>query len=325
MKKTILAIALFGAMSFGAIAGTEDVKLALDNHDLTSAELAFEQLTDDEMSSVDGKVLSGRILLDKDETEDAFEHFEDLRDNYKDNVDVNYYLGVSAMIMAQKASIFSKLGYAEDFLEAMEKTVELQNDHMDALNTLVGFHLVAPGIAGGDKEKALSFANKIKALDEEQGYSQLANVYWQTDRSDLADQMIMEGLKKYPESGKLYFARATKNMREEAWDKARPDLAQAIKFSNNDDEKSRALYQQGKASAESGDEIELGIEVLTQALPLADEQYEPWVKYRLAQLYVHNKQLTKAKESLASINIGDDDDLKSKVKKLKKKLKKTMS
>ncbi len=137
--------------------------------------------------------------------------------------------------------------------------------------------------------------------------------------------MISEGLKKYPESGKLYFARATKNMSDEAWSKARPDLAQAIRFSSDDDEKSRALYQQGKASAESGEEIELGIDVLTQALPLADEQYEPWVKYRLAQLYVHGKQLAKAKESLASIDIGDDDDLKSKVKKLKKKLKKLMS
>jgi predicted negative regulator of RcsB-dependent stress response len=115
-------------------------------------------------------------------------------------------------------------------------------------------------------------------------------------------------------------------MKDEAWDKARPDLTFAIKFAKDDSEKSRALYQQGKASAESGKEIDLGIKSLIQAMPIADEQYEGWVQYRLAQLYVHNKELNKAKETLTNIeNAGEDDDLESKVKKLKKKLKKLKS
>jgi len=45
----------------------------------------------------------------------------------------------------------------------------------------------------------------------------------------------------------------------------------------------------------------------------------------LAQLYIHNKELDKAQSYIANINVGEDDDLKSKIKKLKKKLKKLIS
>jgi len=326
MKNKLIALVITATVSFSSFANFDKVKTALEEDNIKVAESTFNALTESEKNSVTGQVLAGRLLLEKEESEDAFDHFEDLLDGNSENVDVNYYLGVSAVIMAQKASIFSKLGYAEDFLEAMEKTVVLKPDHEDALNTLIGFHLGAPSIAGGDTDKALAYANQLKGFDAEQGYGQLANVYFQTDEIDLAEQTWQKGLEEFPESAQLYATRASAYMKDEAWDKARSDLTFAIKFAKDDEEKSRALYQQGKASAESGKEIDLGIKSLIQAMPIADEQYEDWVKYRLAQLYVHNKELVKAKDTLAKIeNTEEDDDLESKVKKLKKKLKKLKS
>lgn len=325
MKKKLVTLSIFAALSFASYADLLNVEKSLENKDFFAAEKTFNNLSSDEKNSIQGRVFNGRILLGKDQSEEAFEYFEDLRDDNTENVDVNYYLGVSAVIMAQKASIFSKLGYAEDFLEAMEKTIELKPDHKEALNTLIGFHLGAPSIAGGDKDKALAYANQLKSVDGELGYSQLANVYWQTEKPELAEQTLLQGLKEFPESADLYFTRASGYMKEKAWDKARPDLNLAIKYAKDDESKGRALYQQGKASAESGKEIDLGIESLIQAMPLTDEHYEPWVQYRLVQLYIQNKDFDKASSFIARINVNEDDDLKSKVKKLKKKLKKLMS
>jgi tetratricopeptide (TPR) repeat protein len=325
MKKKFITLTILATLSFASVANISLVSNALEADEVKVAEQAYTELSTEEKNSIQGQILNGRLLLKKEDSEEAFDYFEELRDKHSENVDVNYYLGVSAVIMAQKASIFSKLGYATDFLEAMEKTIELQPDHIDALNTLIGFHLAAPGVAGGDTDKALTYAKQLRKIDAVKGFEQLANVYWKTEKADLAEKTLQQGLEAFPESAPLYFTRATAYMNDKAWAKARSDLNLAIKFAQNDEDKSSALYQQGKASAESGEEIELGINALTQAMPLANKEYKPWIEYRLAQLYIHSKNFEKAKNSISMIDINEDDDLKSKVKKLKKKLKKLMS
>jgi hypothetical protein len=286
------------------------------------AQASFNALSIEEKSDIPGQVLKGRLLLVKDETEDAFDYFEALQEKHDKNVDINYYLGVSAVIMALKASIFSKLSYAKDFIKAMERTVELKPDHQDALNTLIGFHLNAPSIAGGDTDQALIYAKQLLKYNAEQGFSQIANVYWQTEQPELAEKTITEGFEKFSESGTLYFTRAMANIATKNWHQARSDLSFAAKYAKDDEQKGQALYQQGKISVKSGEEPELGIEALIQASPLADKKYQPWVKYRLAQLYLQQKDQVKANVIIAQIDFGKDEELAGKVKKLKKKLKK---
>ena len=324
MKNKIIAFVLTASLSTYSFADFNSVESALEKKDIVGSEKAYRALTTTEKQSLTGQILAGRTLLLKEDTEEAFEHFDALIEGHAQDVDVNYYLGVSAVIMAQKASIFSKLGYAKDFVKAMEKTVRLKPDHIDALNTLIGFHLAAPGIAGGDTEKALMFAKQLLTADEKQGIQQLANVYWETDKNSLAAQTIENGLVKYPEDSALYFTRATSYIKSEDWEKAREDLNSAIKYAKDDQAKSQALYQQGKVSAESNSALVLGIESLTQASAIADKDYKPWISYRLAQLYLNNHEYDKAKSQIALIDIGENDDLKTKVKKLKKKLKKAI-
>lgn len=322
MKRKLVALVIASSVSMVSVADINEVQQALEAEDKVAAQYAFDELSAAEKNSIDGKVLTGRLMLVKEDTEDAFDYFEELQEQHSSNVDVNYYLGVSAVIMAQKASIFSKLGYAKDFIKAMEKTIELKPDHQDALNTLIGFHLNAPSIAGGDAEQALTFAKQLQQYDAEQGYSQIANVYWQTEKPELAKQTMAEAFEKYPKSGTLYFTRAMASIADEAWQDARADLIFAVKYAKDDEKKSRALYQQGKVSVKSGDETALGIDALTQALPIADKQYKPWVNYRLAQLHINEKQLAKAGDFIAAIDVSEDEELEDKVKKLKKKLKK---
>ena len=322
MKRKLVVLTLLTSISMASYADIQAVQNALEQDNVLLAQQVFNTLTAEEKNAIPGQVLKGRLLLENNDTEDAFDYFEALQEQHESNVDINYYLGVSAVVMVQKASIFSKLSYAKDFIKAMERTVELKPDHQDALNTLIGFHLNAPSIAGGDTDKALVYAKQLQTYDAAQGYSQIATVYWQTEQPKLADKTMTEAFEQYPESGTLYFSRAQQSIKNEAWDKARADLVLAVKYAQDDENKAEALYQQGKVSVESGVEVEQGIEALIQALPLAAKQYQPWVNYRLAQLYLQQKEQVKAHEAIAKIDISEDEDLKGKVKKLKKKLKK---
>jgi len=261
----------------------------------------------------------------KGESEEAYDLLEAVRENHKNNVDLEYYFGLTAADMAQKASIFSKLGYAEDVLEAWEKVVELDPKHVAGLNHLIGFHLAAPGIAGGDKDKALILAKQLQKIDLENGAQQLANVYWQTEEPAMADKIIAQALIELPESSSLYFTKASAFMRAKEWQKAHDDFAQAIKYAKTAEQKSHALYQQGKLSVESGLEVDAGIAALTEVSSMESTKYKNWLEFRLAQLYLHNKDLKQAKILIAQVNTDEDKELKKRVKKFKKKMKKLKS
>lgn len=322
IKRSILA--LFSSIFLLNVSATGFDK-ALENNDIQAAELIVKSLAATEGKSLATQVMQGRILMAKDKSEQAYDLLEVLRKEHKDNVELEYYFGLSAAEMAQKASIFSKLGYAEDVLEAWEKVVELDPQHIQGLNHLIGFHLAAPGIAGGDKDKALVLAKQLQGIDLEKGAQQLANVYWQVEKAKQAEETIAQALIKLPESSGLHFTQASAYMRAEEWQKATNGFSKAIKYAKTAEQKSHALYQQGKLSAESGQSIEVGIAALTEVSAMGTSPYQNWLAFRLAQLHLHKKDIEQANTFIAQVNTDDDKELKKRVKKLKKKIRKLKS
>ena len=100
------------------------------------------------------------------------------------------------------------------------------------------------------------------------------------------------------------------------------DAKKALINAKSDEEKQHTLYQLGKVAVKSGEETQGGIEALEQLLTLKSEKYHQWGKYRLAELYLKSKQLTKATEFIGLVNTQEDDELEDKVKVLAKKIKK---
>ena len=325
MKKTVLAASLLLCVTASLNVYANDlsaVKESLDKGEVKSATSLFNGLTKQDKLTTEGKVLTGRFLLENEKTEEAYDYFEELTESLPQNVDAHYYLGVSSVIMAQKASIFSKMGYAKDFLASMEKTLELKPNHEGAINYLIGFHLNAPSIAGGDAEQALTYAEKLASFDSIAGAKQIANVYWATEKSQLAYEKIAQAIKANPKSGELYFSRAVAYIKDKKWQQASDDLIQAVAHAKDEANKAQALYQQGKVSAESGLNLELGLDSLQESLAIASESFIPWVHYRMAELYVHQENWQQAKTEVNRIDTSKDEELGKRVKKLKKKLKK---
>ncbi len=330
--KQVLAVSLLSCGSFSVLAvnpSDADVVKALEENNLALAKEVFTRFDDLQKNSLMGQILHSRILFKEDKTEESYEMLEQLSEDNKNNADVHYYFGRSAIVMAQKVSIFSKLSYASDALEAWQQALALNPNHIDTLEGMIGFHIGAPSIAGGDIEQALKYSKTLITLEPEKGYANLAKVYWQKEQGDLAEKAIADGLAIVPDSGQLYFTQGIAYSRQaednnKLWGKARLTLNKAAVNAKSDEEKQHALYQLGKVAVNSGEETQAGIAALEQLLTLKSEQYQQWGKYRLAELYFNDKQPSKASEFIALVNYQDDDNLEDKVKSLAKKIKKAI-
>ncbi len=332
LLKQLLIVSLFSCTSFSLWAESyndADVVKALEEDNVALAKEIFTRFDDSQKHALTGQILNSRILFREDKTEESYEILEQLSEDNKNNADVHYYFGRSAIVMAQKVSIFSKLSYASDALDAWQHALSLNPNHIDALEGIIGFHLGAPSIAGGDIEQALNYSQTLIALAPEKGYANLANVYWQKEQGDLAEKAIADGLAIVPDSGQLYFTQGTAYSHQaednnKLWEKARFTLNKAVVHAKSDEEKQHALYQLGKIAVNSGEETQAGIAALEQLLTLKSKKYKQWGKYRLAELYLNNKQPSKASEFIALVNYQDDDNLEDKVKSLAKKIKKAI-
>jgi tetratricopeptide (TPR) repeat protein len=70
---------------------------------------------------------------------------------------------------AQSASALSQLSLAREMRKAGEKALALNPRDVDTANMMMQFYWMAPGIVGGDKEKAKALAAQVSAFDPVRG------------------------------------------------------------------------------------------------------------------------------------------------------------
>ncbi len=70
---------------------------------------------------------------------------------------------------AQKAGMLKAMSLAGQFRKEAERAIDLDPKRIEAREMLMEFHLRAPGIAGGDKKKARSYAEEIGRIDPVRG------------------------------------------------------------------------------------------------------------------------------------------------------------
>ena len=114
--------------------------------------------------------LLGRLKAWEGDSAEAFDWFEKAGEADSASADYQYRLGQMYGAKAQEANIFRKPGHARRARMAFEKAVRLDPDHLAARTALVEYHLRAPGIVGGSREKALEQAGEIKSRDLTEGH-----------------------------------------------------------------------------------------------------------------------------------------------------------
>jgi tetratricopeptide (TPR) repeat protein len=234
-----LLLAALGAAAPDPVAYAAAVALYGQKRPL-EAQQAFETLARANPDNGDIQFYLGRLALQRDDQEKAVGYLERAASLAPANSHVHLKLGDAYGISAQKAGLFSQLGWARKCKAEYEKAVELDPGNIDARWSLMEFYRQAPGIAGGGTDKALAQALEIKKLDVARGGIAVATVYAADGKFSLAFAEFDAALKLRPD-----------------------DYA--------------ALYQFGRLAALSGQELDRGLAALQQclALPLPEGQPGP--------------------------------------------------
>ena len=129
-------------------------------------------------------------LIDGD-YEKAIDRFEEAIK--LDDSDYRFYesLGDAYGMKAQKGSLFKAVFVIGDMRSNWEKAIGLKPDLVSARERLFSYYLMAPGIAGGDDEKALALAKEVQQLKPIAGHILFARYYSKKEKPNLAEKEFL--------------------------------------------------------------------------------------------------------------------------------------
>lgn len=97
------------------------------------------------------------------------------------------WLGRAIGVQAQDASVVRQPFLARRVKAAFEKAVALDPSLLDARDGLIQFHLMAPGVMGGDRDEARRQQREIARRDAMRGHLAQATISWR-DRDTVATE-----------------------------------------------------------------------------------------------------------------------------------------
>ncbi|MBL8112889.1 MAG: tetratricopeptide repeat protein [Acidobacteria bacterium] len=177
------------------------------------------------------------------------------------SAEVFHWMGRSYGSKALEASIFTKISWGKKCRDAWERAALLEPTNIGVRMDLIRFHMLAPGIAGGDKEKAKQQAAEIAKLDAGRGHLASGMIARMEKDLPLAEKeyrkayemdavrgfqplgMVLIEQKKYDDAFTLV-REASGKLPESPWPK----------------------YVLGRVALSSGRELEKGLEALDKAL-----------------------------------------------------------
>ena len=273
IKWQVLALAI--GLYPGSRLGAEDLSLGFsaarvlyEERRYAEARTAFGSLSRDQPNSVELNFYLGRLALWFDDEADAMAHLEKAARALPDDARVQNALGDACGLAAQKAGLLAKLGWARKCLQAYRRAAALAPAVAAYRWSLLGFHCIAPRIAGGSRDEALAQASEIAKLDPMDG-----RVAWATLL--LAENKPAEA-----------FAQFDEVLRETPDDFL-------------------ALYHVGRCAALSGQQLERGVAALERCLRLSlptGEGRPTWanVHHRLSEILARKGDRTGAEAHAAA-------------------------
>jgi tetratricopeptide (TPR) repeat protein len=134
--------------------------------------------------------------MDKGNLDKAHELMDKALDLVPDNCEYHFLQGDIQGRRAQQASIFTKIGKAKSCRKHYKKAVELCPDSAKYVRALMQCYLHAPGIAGGDKQKAHQLLTRIFTLDSVTGFWAQADIAWQGEKYHEVEKIYLTMLEQ---------------------------------------------------------------------------------------------------------------------------------
>jgi len=206
--------------------------------------------------SIDDYIEKCKTSLENNEPILAIEFGEKAIALDESNPEVHYLLGEAYISSLQQISKLKMISQVKKAKKEWERAAELDKNQIGARESLINFHLYAPGLMGGDKDEAKILAEEIFNSDSLKGrlsfglihsrneeYAKAENEY---KKVIAADSEMWEG---YSYLGDLYFMKKDFNDSHKMYLKVLD-----IKPDNSD-----TYYNLGNCVLKSGQNLESGI------------------------------------------------------------------
>lgn len=227
----------------GGYAQSVDEGIALLNKGkVAEAKMVFENVLKQNDKVAEAHYRLGLILLSRQyrNEDDAVDHMERAVEINPTSAIYYYGLGAAYGTKAQNASIFKQPFLAPKVKNAFEKAVELDPKLIEAHEGLAQYYWKAPGIMGGDMEKAWKEADLMIGLDEVRGRTFKAGMCLSEKKNTEAVQEIQALTMHRPNEWRAWRAAGLFYWRNKMTDEAiasfekyvslRPDTADSYHF-----------------------------------------------------------------------------------------------
>lgn len=166
---------------------------------------------DDAMAAVDGYLKQhpkdpGATIVKSDiyaalgEWDRSVDVLEDALSHHENNVDLLLALAVTYREKLMRSGLLGKMSNAKKSKKALEKAFAVDPNHLMTRREMFMYLGNAPGMAGGDKDRAEKIALESLEIDEFEGRFQLATVYWKKGNRDAAVEQYRRALELDPDN-----------------------------------------------------------------------------------------------------------------------------
>jgi tetratricopeptide (TPR) repeat protein len=261
----------------------------------------------------------GATLLAGGEWDGAIDAAERAVSLRPDDVAYRLSLGDAYREKARRSSMFSAIKNAKKWKAELEYSIERWPDDMDVRRWLVAYLLNAPGVGGGDKDRALAIARETMQYEAYEGRLLIAYSHRIRKEYDEAVVMYDSCAAIYPDSGRVWGAYA-KTLRVagrlgpaeacfENWVRLAPDDPEAYSGLGNWARDSR-LFDRAEAAYRTALEV---------------DPYYSEARYNLARMLENNRDFPAAQREYNTIveltpEFVEVGDAKKRAYKLKRKM-----
>lgn len=205
LSVSILLLAFATALSAAEPDSIDNAKRLFQQRRLPEARALIEKLVAAEPGNAELHYWRGLVAISQSQPDTAISALEKATALDAKTPAYFHQLGDAYGLAAQKASMFSKLGFAKKCIAAYDRAVSLAPDNVEYRKSRYEFYRAAPSMAGGGMDKAVAEIAEIEKRDPVQGAGLRADLKLKENKPDEAFA-ILDGLReKFPDSKVLRF------------------------------------------------------------------------------------------------------------------------
>jgi len=196
----------------------------------------------------------------------------------------HYWLARANEARFQKAGLLSKMKYGKRFRDEIQLAVRLDGNNLDARFWLMVFYLTSPRSFGGDIAKGLGQAEAIKKIDLAYGYHAYITAYLRGKRFDLVEKELLRRVESFPDRIDYKLDLSWFYLDQKDYPRA---IQNSRLIAENHPEAALALFQIGRAAAESDTQLDLAKRCLVQYVAdvtSANRPHLEWAHFYLGRI-----------------------------------------